>query len=96
MDNDGLFWAWVLSEVEQFPAQLEQVENEITKYFGSASRQQPVTAVARDQHYLVEKRPGQWARAIVRQKFQSSKGSLAEWVALSLYEHATLVVSSHL
>ena len=78
MDNHGYFWAWVLSEAEQFPAQLEQVDSEITKYFGSALRQPRVNAVARDQHYLVEKRPGQWARAVVRQKFQSSKGSLAE------------------
>lgn len=79
MDNDGCFWAWILSEGEQFPAQLEQIENEITKHFGSASRQHCVSTVAREQNYLVEKRPGQWARAVVKKKFQSSK-AFAEYV----------------
>ena len=81
MDNDGCFWAWTLSEGEQFPAQLEEIESEITRHFVhvAASKMQCVTAVTKDQNYLVEKRPGQWARAVVRKKFQSSK-AFAEWV----------------
>ena len=77
MDNDGCFWAWILSEGEQFPSQLEQIESEISKHFGSPSEKQFVTAVTRDHNYLVERRPGQWARAVVRKKFQSSR-SFAE------------------
>ena len=70
-----------MSNGEPFPAELRVVEHAV---FGSLSSargsEAAVTFPSKNVTYLVEKEPGIWARGLVENVLQSSKGYLAKLV----------------